>query len=197
MIRTSIVGAVCAALVLAGCSSDADDSPSGAVGSPDDSSTIIAEGTIDPGDIGNIDDPLCASAVDSVEASEELVATSEELNELMSDPDLLTGDDASTLNEWGDSILELTETTNAFYDEAVELTAGEDVNADFVTLQSFVELYSRAIGQAAADAATPQDFFETVGEMFSDEETLAVLEEGPAAAESVAAYMAERCDITR
>ena len=158
--KIAIIGlAAASALLLAGCSGSSDDNTSAAPNtSATPTTTAIAGGTPD---VGNLDDPLCAAASESV-----------------------------------DDMLTLIASTKGFYETGVQETAGEDVNADFATLNTFVTQYSTALAQAAADAKTTTEFVSTISTLFTDSDSQAATAAAPAAAQNVATYLATRCNIT-
>jgi hypothetical protein len=189
--------AVCIAVgaMLAGCSSSPSDDTSGDP-APSSTATAVADGSTATPTIGNLDDPLCAAAQQNVEDSQELESKTSDLTEMMQDPTFLTSDDATDLNQWGDDMLVLVGSAQDFYDLGVQETAGDDVNADFQTLSTFVEKYSQTLAQTASDAATPTEFFTTIQDVFSDPDITAAVQAAPNAAQNVADYLGERCDIT-
>ena len=194
--KFAIAGLVAAsALLLAGCSGSSDDDNSAA---PSATPTVAAQGdtsTPQPS-VGNLDDPLCAAAAQNIDDSASLQSKTGDLTTMLQDPSFLTSGDATALNQWGDDMLTLTGSTKAFYELGVEQTKGDPVNADFVTLSGFVDDYSTALAQAAADAESPKAFMTTIQTLFSDGDVTAASQAAPAAAQNVAAYLGTRCDLT-
>jgi len=192
---TTFAGLAAGALLLAGCSGSPEPEPSTPAGTPDITEEPTATAT--PGiAIGNQDDPLCAAAQLSRDDAEALQDTTKELQALLQDPAFLTSDDPKTLNEWGELMLEMNESSIAFYDLAVSETSGEDVDADFVTLSGFVKDYTMGLATAAAEATSPDDFVTKVSETFANPDIQQITAKAPAAAQSVATYIGERCGIT-
>jgi hypothetical protein len=182
------------ALALTACSggdAPADESPA-----PSTSPTLIAESTTPDPEIGNQDDALCAAAGANLEEAAELEAKTQELTDLMQDPAFLTDTDPTVLNEWGEDLLALTAGTKEFYELGVDETEGEDVNADFVMLDTFAQSYSIALATAAAEAESTMDFFASMQELFTDASIRETLQAVPDAASNVGVYLTERCDIT-
>ena len=195
--KLATFGTIAAAtLLLAACSGG--DEPTDPTGAPSTTPTVIAEGetsTPEPS-VGNTDDALCAAAEQNIQDASELEAKTTELTELMQDPEFLTSTDATALNEWGDTMLELTGASQEFYELGVTETQGDPVNADFVTLSSFVELYSTALAVAASEATSTTEFFTDVQGLFTEAEVREIGEAAPTAAQNVATYLGTRCDIT-
>ena len=159
--------------------------------------TVIAEGessTPEPS-VGNTDDPLCAAALQNVEDATALQEKTEELTELMQSSDFLTDDDPTVLNEWGEEMLLLATAGQDFYKVGVAETEGEDVYAYFVTMNDFVETYSKTLAQSAADAESNTEFLTGVSTLFTEAEVVKLGEDAPAAATEIATYLTERCDI--
>ena len=154
------IGCIAAAtLALAACGGGDDPTTSA---SPDTSSTptIAAEGptsTPEPS-LGNSDDPLCAAALKNIEDAADLEAKVGELQTLVQDADFLTKDDPTVLNEWGDELLILVTSGQDFYKVGITETEGDDVNAYFVTMNDFVETYSKALALSASEAKSNMDF---------------------------------------
>lgn len=193
--KLATLGTIAAAtLMLAACSGG--DEPTGPT--PSNTPTVIAEGeTSTPGpSVGNTDDALCAAAEQNIQDATELEAKTTELTELMQDPEFLTGTDATVLNEWGETMLELTGASQDFYELGIAETEGDPVNADFVTLSSFVELYSNALAVSAAEATSTADFFTDMQDLFTEAEVREIGEAAPTAAQNVATYLGTRCDVT-
>jgi len=192
--KIAIFGFVAAAaLVLAGCSGDTPADTNTAKPAP--TNTVAAEGpssTAGPV-VGNLDDPLCAAAKANIKDAAALQAKTSELTELMQDPKFLTEGDTTALNAWGDAMLELSDASKAFYALGIEKTTG-DINADFVTLGTFVDKYSTALAQSAADAKDTTDFMTSMQTFFSEEELAAVAQAAPEAAQNVASYLGDLCD---
>lgn len=190
-----ILGVAAAALLLTACSGGSGDDRSG---TPSATPTAIAAGpTSDAAPtIGNLDDTLCAAANDSQATAESLEATANELQTMLQDPTFLTSGDVTALNEWGDTMLALSNDTLGFYKMGAAETDGEDVNKDFVALTAFVTSYTLPLAQMAADAGSPTDFMTGVTETFTDPAVQSALSEVPTAAQNAAAYLADRCGIT-
>lgn len=191
IVSTIIVGSAVTALLLAGCSGSPAEEPTGAPNTSADPTTSAPAPSV-----GNTDDPLCAAAQENIEKSAELQSKTGDLTEMLQDPSFLTSEDPAALNQWGEDMLVLIESTGSFYELGVSETAGDPVNADFVALGTFVDQYSTTLAQAAADATSPTDFITDVQELFTDSDITAAASAAPAAAQSVATYLGERCDIT-
>ena len=193
---TAKVATLAAVLLLAGCSGGSGDNSNSASPSPSHTSTVVAEGpTSSPApSVGNLDDPLCAAALDNMTDANNLESSTSDLTTMIQDPSFLTGD-AKKLNQWGDDMLELTSSTKAFYVLAIKETKGDDVNADFVTLSDFVEKYSVALANAASTAKTPAEFLTTIQKLYSAEDVTAASKAAPAAAQNAATYLSTRCGI--
>jgi hypothetical protein len=191
--KIAVFGFVAAAsLVLAGCSGDtpADTDTPNATPTP---TAVAAAPTNTAGPaVGNLDDPLCAAAKVNVDDAAALESKTEELTALMQDPTFLTGEDTTALNEWGKDMLGLTESSKTFYALGIEKTTG-DINADFVILGGFVDKYSSALAQAAADAKSTTEFMTSMGTFFSSEELSELATDAPEAAQNVATYLGELC----
>jgi len=184
-----------ATLLLAACSGspDAPESPA-----PSSAPTDVAssETSMPEPTVGNEDDPLCAAAKVSLEASAELEAKVNELQELMSDPSFITSADGSVLNAWGADVLELTAPSKDFYELGVTETEGDAVNADFVAMNAFVDTYTIPLATSAADAGSPGDFFGEMQTLLTDDEVRTALTEAPQAASRIAVYTVARCKIS-
>lgn len=194
--KFAIAGLVAAsALLLAGCSGSPEEDNSAA---PSVTPTVAAQGdTASPApSVGNLDDPLCAAAAQNIDDSTSVQSKTGDLTAMLQDPSFLTSGDATELNQWGEDMLTLTDSTKAFYVLGVQETQGNPVNADFVTLSSFVQDYSSALAQAAADAESPKAFMTTIQTLFSDDDVTKASQAAPAAAQSVADYLGTRCDLT-
>ncbi|MCR6711169.1 MAG: hypothetical protein NVV57_00115 [Demequina sp.] len=189
------VTALGAILLLAGCSGSSGDESSDAP-KPSTTPTAIAEGdgSSPVPSVGNLDDPLCAAALDNITDATNLESQTSDLSEMIQDPTFLTGD-AAKLNQWGDDMLELTSSTKDFYVLAIKETQGEDVNADFVALSDFVEKYSIAMAKAASAAGSPAEFLTTIQTLYSADDVKAASEAAPQAAQNAAEYLSTRCGI--
>ncbi|MGC4175696.1 hypothetical protein [Demequina sp.] len=187
--------AVLGVATLAGCSGSTAEETSAA---PNPAPTVQAEGnTSTPTPtVGNLDDALCAAAQESIEVSETLVGRTDDLTAMLSDPSFLTAEDATELNAWGDDMLELSNQTLEFYTIGVQETQGEDINADFAALETFVTKYTITLSQDAADAASPAAFVEKIQVTFTDPDVQDAVSAAPAASARVAEYLATRCGIT-
>ena len=194
--KYAAIGLVAASvLALAGCSGTPADSPSGA---PKPASTDVAAGpTSSPiTGVGNTDDPLCAAAQANIDDSNSLESKTSDLTTMLQDPGFLTGNDTTALKAWGKDMLSLTDTATTFYQTGVDQTKGEAVNADFVTLSTFVDTYTTALAQAASDATSIKDFMSTIQTLFTSDGVTAAVKAAPAAATSVSAYLGTRCGFT-
>ena len=141
-IAVGIAALAAAGLALAGCTNSDDDAST----APSPTQTTVAEGqTSSPvPSVGNLDDPLCAAAQDSVSVATTLESTAGDLQAMLQDPTFLTSEDVSELNGWGEDMLALSNETLKFYEIGVDETEGEDVNADFAALKGFVSEYTLA-----------------------------------------------------
>lgn len=190
---STLVGLVAGALLIAGCSGSPDEQPTTSAGSP--SATGAPSSSAAPG-VGNQDDALCAAAETSRTEAKQLQSATEELSALMQDPSFMGSEDPTQLNEWGQKIADLSDSSLAFYDLGVTETQGEPVSEDFAALSAFVEKYTMGLANAAVSASSPDSFIATVTETFADPEIQEVATQAPAAAQSVATYIGERCGIT-
>ena len=192
-IVVGIAALAAAALALAGCTNSDDDAST----APSPTPTTVAEGqTSSPApSVGNLDDPLCAAAQDSVSVATTLESTAGDLEAMLQDPTFLTSDDVSELNGWGEDMLTLSNETLKFYEIGVDETEGEDVNADFAALKGFVSDYTVTLAQAAADAKSPAEFVTNIQTAFADPDVQAAASGAPAAGQNVATYLKERCGI--
>jgi|GEM_PF-2085891 len=194
--RVGIAGA--ALVVLAGCSGSPDTDATTAPGPTANATTptVASEASTPQPSVGNTDDPLCAAAQENLTQAADLESKTTDLTALLQDPTFLTSGDASELNQWGQDMLVMTASTKTFYELGVTETAGEDINADFVTLGAFVEKYSDALANAAADADSPKGFLEDVQQLFGSADVMEAAQAAPAAASNVASYLGTRCEIT-
>ena len=195
--KIAIIGfAAGTALLLAGCSGSSDDDTSAAPdASASPTTTALAGDETKAPDVGNLDDPLCAAASESVDDAEAITSKTSDLTTMLQDPTFLTGGDTAALNQWGNDMLTLVSSTKGFYETGVQETAGEAVNADFATLSTFVTQYSTALAQAAADAKSTTEFMSTISTLFTDSDSQAAVAAAPAAAQNVATYLGTRCDL--
>ena len=191
IVSPAIVGIAVSALLLAGCSGSPEEEPTGGPTAAETPATSSPAPSV-----GNTDDALCAAAQENIDQSMELQSKTGDLTEMLQDPTFLTSEDPAALNQWGADMLVLIDSTKGFYVLGVSETAGDPVNADFVALSTFVDQYSATLAQAAADATSPTDFITDVQELFTDSDVTAAASAAPAAAQNVATYLGERCDIT-
>lgn len=189
----SFAGLAGGVLLLAGCSGAADDTTSPEPAQTDATAAPTSEA--DP-TVGNLDDSLCAAAEASIEVANQLESKTDDLTTMLQDTTFLTTEDATDLNQWGEDMLTLTTKTQEFYQLGVTETAGEDINADFTTLTGFVEKYTIPLAQAAASAETPAEFVTGISDTFSDPDVQSAVSAAPTAAQNVATYLGERCDVT-
>lgn len=192
--KTLTIGFIAAAtLTLAACSGDdSSESPEPTTSAP---STIVAEGPTETPDPSVGNDPLCAAALQNIEDATELEAKTTELTELMQSPEFLSEDDPAVLNAWGDEMLLLATAGQDFYKVGIAETEGDDVYAYFVTMNDFVETYSKALALSASEAGSNMDFITDVSTLFTEAEVVKLGEEAPAAAQEIATYLTERCGI--
>lgn len=183
-----------AALALAACSSGEDPTESA---EPSTSPTVVAEGETSSPDpsVGNSDDPLCAAALQNIEDATALEEKTTELTELMQTEDFLTDDDPSVLNAWGDEMLLLATAGQDFYKVGIAETEGDDVYAYFVTMNDFVETYSKALALSASEATSNTEFLTDVSTLFTEAEVVKLGEDAPEAAMAIAEYLGTRCGI--
>jgi len=191
--RIAAIAVTAAALMLAGCSSDpGTESPA-----PTPDSTIVAGGeTSTPTPtVGNLDDPLCAAAQESINTSSDLVSRTGDLSEMLQDPAFIESEDPAALNAWGVDMVTLSNDTLTFYDIGVAETSGDPVNEDFATMQGFVTTYTMTLAEAAAAAESPMAFVTEIQETFSDPAVQEAVTGAPAASGRIATYLSTRCDI--
>ena len=190
-IAIGIAALAATALALTGCSGSDDDASTAPTSGP----TTVADGPTSSAkpSIGNLDDPLCAAAQESLAVADTLESTAGDLQTMLQDPTFLTSTDVTALNAWGEDMLTLSGKTLTFYQTGVDETAGEDVNADFVALTGFVSDYTITLAQAAADAASPAEFMTTIQTAFADASVQDAATGAPAAGQNVATYLLDRC----
>ena len=82
-----------------------------------------------------------------------------------------------------------------FYKVGVAETEGEDVYAYFVTMNDFVETYSKALALSASEAESNTEFLTDVSTLFTEAEVVKLGEDAPAAAMEIATYLTTRCGI--
>lgn len=183
-------------LLLSGCTGDGpatSPEPTLTLEGPTSAPSPTPLPSVDLPTIGNPDDPLCAAARENLELSADVVAKSDELQELLQDPSFLTSSDPELLNAWGADMVELAENSLAFYEVGVAETQGEPINDDFVAMQGFITDYSAPLAQLAADAESPSVFMVQASTIVMQPETREVISAAPAAAKRIAEYIAERC----
>jgi hypothetical protein len=152
-----------------------------AAADPATSPTIAANG-----------DPFCDLAVKAQTDQRQLDSTTSEFTTLLTS--VVSGTaPVADLNAWGSTLYALAESSTTFYGDAAPYVAGTDAAADFVAMKGFVTAYSMPLAAMARDASDGKTFMTEVGTFVQTSEVKAAITTAPAAAQRVAAYIANRC----
>lgn len=178
--------------LLAACSSDSGASDSSAAAGAPSAATSAATGDAATPTIAANGDPFCDLAVQAQADAQQLDSASSEFGTLMANVASGTAPVAD-LNTWGATLHDIASSSTTFYDAAAPYVAGTDAESDFVAMKGFVTSYSIPLAAMARDASDSQAFLTQVGTFVQTPEVQASITAAPAAAQRVAAYIADRC----
>lgn len=137
------------------------------------------------------DDEFCALAVEAQGVADEVTVLTADMNTTIVEA-LGTGDIA-TINTWGSELAALSQEMVDFYSNGRPYIEGQEVEGAWNLMEQFTRDYSLAVANEAATATDTADFTAKMGAIVSDPGIQAAVNFGPAAAQSVGAYITTRC----
>ena len=139
-------------------------------------------------------DQYCVMVIDGILLDSRAAESAGEIQDLLSSPlNAANGLDIDAVNAAGQTLVDIALERRGLYLETSKLVDDGNVVEAYDTLREFNEIFSIAVGSAAADATSFEHYSERAAEIATNPQIQVIVDTIADAAKTVADYTATRC----